>query len=130
DLEKFTDRMLAKSEDELIQRYHLSFPEAETLGPALLTYVMLARAFGLEQILVTNVNLRDGMLEELAAREVWTEDFRNQIIRSAVDLGRKFQFDEDHSRHVAEISKQLFQQLRQEHQLDARYELILYIAAL
>ena len=129
-LEKFTDRMLAKSEDELIQKYHLTFPEAETLGPALLAYVMIARAFKLEQVLVTNVNLRDGLLEEMAAREAWTEDFRNQIIRSAIDLGRKFQFDEDHSRHVAELSRRLFQELKAEHQLDQRYELILYIAAL
>lgn len=129
-LEKFTSRVLAMTEDELVRKLKVTFPEAETLGPALLTYLQLARSLRLGQIVVTNVNLRDGLLEEMAAREAWTEEFRNQIVRSAIDLGRKFQFDEDHCRHVAELSKSLFRALKDEHHLDQRYELILEVAAL
>ena len=81
-------------------------------------------------MLVANVNLRDGVLREIAAQGVWTENFANQIIRSGLDLGRKYQFDEAHSRHVADLSRQIFRAMTEEHRLDSRHELILYMAAL
>jgi len=129
-LEKFTDRILAMSEDQLVRKYALSYPDADTVGPALLTYVQLARAFKLTNVLVTNTNLRDGLLKAMASDSVWTEEFSNQIIRSGLDLGRKFDFDEPHALQVAETARQLFDQLRSQHQLDHRYAVILYIAAL
>lgn len=130
DLTRFTDRMLQYSEDELVQKYHLNFPDAETVGPALLTYVQLARAFGLDHVRVTNTNLRDGLLQEIATKQAWTDEFSQQIIRSAIDLGRKFEFDEPHASQVAELSRKLFRAMSDEHHLSARYEIILYIAAL
>jgi exopolyphosphatase/guanosine-5'-triphosphate,3'-diphosphate pyrophosphatase len=42
-LEDFTNKILALSEDRIVRRYRLSYPEAETLGPALLAYVLLAK---------------------------------------------------------------------------------------
>lgn len=129
-LEQFTDRILKMSEDKIVRKYHLAFPDAEALGPALLTYLHLARAFKLANVMVTNTNLRDGLLLEMAVRDAWSEQFRNQIIRSALDLGRRFDFDEQHGRRVAELARTLFDELRDEHQLDSRYEIILYIAAL
>jgi len=129
-LEAFTNRVLVMSEDELVSKYPLSFPAAVTLGPALLTYLQLAHAFNVVNILVTNANMRDGLLKEMALDSAWTEEFSNQIIRSALDLGRKFHFDEPHARHVAELSKKLFTELTEQHQLEQRYAVILYIAAL
>lgn len=129
-LEELTDQLLDSSPDELVGRYHLSFPDAETIGPALLIYVALAHAFSLVNVIVTNTNLRDGLLKELAICDAWTDEFRNQIIRSAVNLGRKFAFDEGHARHVAELCRQLFVQLTDLHGLDARGEVLLTIAAL
>jgi exopolyphosphatase/guanosine-5'-triphosphate,3'-diphosphate pyrophosphatase len=129
-LEQFTRKMLTLTEDRIIQRYHLSVPDAETLGPALLSYCELAKAYGLDSILVTTGTLRDGLLKEMALKDAWTEEFSAQIIRSALDLGRKFEFDEPHARHVAELCKVLFQALKSEHQLDPRFQVILYLAAL
>jgi exopolyphosphatase/guanosine-5'-triphosphate,3'-diphosphate pyrophosphatase len=129
-LEKFTDRILAMSEDQLVRKYALSYPDADTVGPALLTYVQLARAFKLKNVLVTNANLRDGLLKAMASDSVWTAEFSNQIIQSGIDLGRKFHFDEPHALQVAETARQLFDQLRSQHQLDHRFAVILYIAAL
>ena len=79
---------------------------------------------------MSSINLRDGLIKAMAVQEAWTETFTNQIIRSAVDFGRRFGFDEEHGRHVAELSKTLFRALQPEHQLDSRYEVILYVAAL
>jgi exopolyphosphatase/guanosine-5'-triphosphate,3'-diphosphate pyrophosphatase len=129
-LEEFTNGILQLTEDEIVRKHHISFPAADTLGPALLTYVTLARAFGLVNVMVSDANLRDGLLKEMATDSSWSDEFANQIIRSAVDLGNRFDFDESHARHVAELSKRLFAELRNEHQLDRRHEVILYLAAL
>lgn len=129
-LEKFANKVLDSSEDKLIRRYHLSGPDAETLGPALLAYVLLAREFHLDSIVVAPITLRDGLVKEMGMQDAWTEEFSAQIVRSAIDLGRKFAFDEPHARHVAELGKQLFDQLREEHGLEPRHRIILYLAAL
>jgi exopolyphosphatase/guanosine-5'-triphosphate,3'-diphosphate pyrophosphatase len=129
-LEDFTNKILGQSEDKLVRKYKLSFPEAETLGPALLAYVLLAKELQLSSVLVTNVNLRDGLLQEMASGAAWSKEFSQQIIRSAKDLGRKFGYDEHHATHVAQLCSSLFAQLREEHQLPPRSEVILFVAAL
>jgi len=129
ELEALTNNILELSVDQLVRTYHLAFPEAETLGPALLAYVELAQTFGLEQIYVADVNLRDGLLQEMAVKEPWTEAFRAQIVRAAVALGRKYKVDERHAGHVAELCQLLFQALQEDHQLGSRYELMLQLAA-
>ncbi len=129
-LEAFTNQLAELSEDRIVHRYHLSFPEAETIGLALLTNVMLAKAFDIDELLITNTNLRDGLLHEMARKDAWTDDFCRQIIRSAVSLGRKYDFDMTHATHVADLAKSLFEQLQTEHHLDSHYAVLLYVAAL
>lgn len=129
-LEELTNRLLGMSEDRIVRKFHMSFPDADTVGPALLAYVRLAQAFGLVNVLVTNANLRDGLLKEMALQGAWNEDLNNQIVRSALDLGRRYDFDEAHARQVADLSRKLFHALRAEHQLEQRQEVILYLAAL
>src|SRR6478672_7696770 len=129
-LEDFTNKILGQSEDRIVRKYRLSYPEAETLGAALLAYVLLAKELQLSDVLVTNVNLRDGLLTEMAVSASWSKEFSDQIIRSAIDLGRKFEYDEAHATHVAQLCASLFHQLREEHQLSPRYDVILRVAAL
>jgi exopolyphosphatase/guanosine-5'-triphosphate,3'-diphosphate pyrophosphatase len=130
DFARFTDRMLSMTEDEIVEKFHLTYPDAETLGPALLAYLDLATALKLDHILISNVNLRDGLLHEFALQGQWTEEFNEQIVRSARALGRKFGFDEEHATHVADLSHEIFQQMQDEHGLTSRHRLILYVAAL
>jgi exopolyphosphatase/guanosine-5'-triphosphate,3'-diphosphate pyrophosphatase len=129
-LERLTRDLLDRSVDELVRRHQLAYPAAETVGLALLAYVELARAYELDHLRIASTSLRDGLLREMAARGAWTESFKSQIVQSAIELGRKFNFDEAHACHIAELSKVLFMALRQEHGLEPRYELLLYIAAL
>ncbi|HUI08315.1 MAG TPA: HD domain-containing protein [Verrucomicrobiae bacterium] len=116
--------------DELVGRYHIPYQEAETVGPTLLAYQHLARAFHVKQILVPKSSLREGLLKELAAGGSWTEEFSEQAIQSALALGEKYSFDEKHSKQVAELSVRLFRELQPEHRLEKRFELLLRIAAL
>ncbi|MGC1276355.1 MAG: Ppx/GppA phosphatase family protein [Planctomycetaceae bacterium] len=129
-VEALTDEILGVSEDELIQEHHLAIPDAETLGPGLLSYLKLAQGLGLDEIHAASVNLRDGLLLDIAASGAWAAQAGRQVIHSAIELGRKFGFDEVHARHVADLCGKLFTQLQAEHRLDSRYELVLNIAAL
>ncbi len=130
ELEKLARRILDQTEDELVLKHHVAYADAQTLGPALLAYGEIARGFGLDQIYVTNVNMRDGLLKDMGRRGAWTDEFTNQVVRSAISLGQKFGFDEAHARHVAELSKILFRELQQDHGLGQRHETLLYVAAL
>jgi len=129
-LSRLTDTVLGMSEEAIVRKFHLPLPEAETLAPALLINLQLAQILSLDQVTVSVANLRDGLLREMGDQTIWTEDFRNQIIHSALELGRKYAFDEPHARHVAELCGVLFAALRDDHGLDARGELVLYLAAL
>jgi len=130
DLEALTYTLLGMTADELVKGYKLSYQEAETVGPALLVYVRLARALRLRHVLVAEVNLRSGLLAEMGTGGVWTAEFRRQIMNSALAVGRHYQVDLRHARHVAGCAQQLFDLLRTEHQLGARDEMILAVACL
>ncbi len=129
-LSELTDEILLCDEDTIVKKFGASFIEARTLGPALLAYTLLAQHFSLPHVYVCDTNLRDGLLRDMAVGGTWTAEFRNQIIRAAISLGRKFDFDEAHARNVAELCRKLFEELHAEHQLDHRFEVILYVAAL
>ena len=94
DLDRLARHVLECSADDLVRQYRLTYPEAETLGPALLAYSSLARVFDLDRILVSTANLRDGLLMEMAVESAFTAEFSNQIIRSAGELGRRFDFND------------------------------------
>jgi exopolyphosphatase/guanosine-5'-triphosphate,3'-diphosphate pyrophosphatase len=129
-LAAFASKLAKMSEEEIVHQFGLTFQDAETIGPAVLSYLRLAERLGCDVIHVASTHLRDGLLNDLAHHDTWTQEFRNQIIRSAINLGRKFEFDERHSKHVAMLSRKLFGDLQSEHQLDQRMELLLYLAAL
>ncbi len=129
DLEELTERIMEKDPSELIQQYQLSQPDAETLGPALLAYTRLARALELDHLVITNTNLRNGLLQEMASGEAWLREFQDQVIGPVLERGRHFDFDEAHALHVARLARVLFQQTADLHELEMHYETILYVAA-
>lgn len=129
-LSKLTDQIMSLSVDEIVSKYHLSYTDAETVGPALLFYLHLARSLNSKSITVTGISMRSGILMEMTQHGAWRKRFTNQIINSALVTGRKFHFDEEHARHVEMLSVHLFHELKDEHRLEPWYELHLRVAAL
>jgi len=129
-LEKFVSEVLACSPENLVSRYHMSLPDAQLLGPGLLTITTFARAFAMEKVTVANVNLRDGMISEMAKGRMWSPSIREQIIRAATQLGRKYDFNELHSTHVAKLACNLFDQLQPLHGMSGRFRGLLQVAAI
>jgi exopolyphosphatase/guanosine-5'-triphosphate,3'-diphosphate pyrophosphatase len=130
ELTAFTQKILKLSVDEIVRRYHLDYADAETVSPALLTYTTLAAALKIRMVHIAASTMREGVVREMAAGNVWPLEFQEQIIHSAIEIGKKYAFDQAHAEHVAMLSRKLFRGLQQEHLLASRYELILRIAAI
>jgi len=129
-LQRLTTELSQLTIEQIMRRYHLELSQAETLVPALLANIRMAKMLDTDHLLVTGFNLRDALLQGMLQPSEWSEDFRAQIFRSAEELARKFQIDLDHSKHVAELASQIFHALKPEHQMDVRSETILYVGAL
>jgi exopolyphosphatase/guanosine-5'-triphosphate,3'-diphosphate pyrophosphatase len=127
---RLTGKVERSTPEELVRKYHLSFAEADTLAPALYFNQRLARALNAKQIMVPGVSMRNGVLMEMARRDMWATTFRDQILKPARQVGRKYGVDEPHVEHVAALCGQLFQALREEHKLGPWHELLLTVAAL
>ncbi len=130
DLQDFTDEILNQSPDSLAAKFHMSLPDARTLGPALLAQLTIAKEFNASKFLVANVSLRDGLLEEMSEGSGWSDSIQKQIMRSAIQIGRKFNFSEVHAVHVSKLACSLFDQLQALHELPERFRKILQLAAL
>ena len=118
------------SPDDLVRKHRIPFHEAETAGPALLEYIRIARAFKAKQIIVSSLSLRQGLLVDAAASNRWTDSFVGQVLHSAMSLGEKYSFDRNHATCVMDLCAALFRELQPEHQLDARYGVLLKVAAI
>ena len=129
-LKRLTRELADLSVEQTMRKYHLELSEAETLLPALLANVRMAQMLNSDHLLVTSFNLRDALLRGMLQSSDWSGDFRDQIIRSAEELARKFQIDLNHSRHVANLCRRIFRALHGEHGLDMRCETILFVGAL
>jgi exopolyphosphatase/guanosine-5'-triphosphate,3'-diphosphate pyrophosphatase len=129
-LEKFSREVISMSVNDCVKKFHLSYPDAETLSPALLFYTMLARRLSLKSILATDVSMRHGVLIEMTKTDPAGDDFRRQIVRSAWETAKKYKAEEAHARHVAMLCASLFESLAEEHQLAPWFGQLLAVAAI
>lgn len=128
-LENFTKKIVSLSVNDCVRIFKMSYPEAETLGPSLLFYCMLARAFSLKSVIASDISMRHGILIEMTGNEPPGDDFSRQVLRSAWEVARKYKCDEGHARHVSELAATLFSSLSAEHQLGPWHALLLSVAA-
>jgi exopolyphosphatase/guanosine-5'-triphosphate,3'-diphosphate pyrophosphatase len=128
----FAEEMQNYSIDECMQKLKISFAEAEGLASGVLVYKLFLERTSAAQVIVPLVSLREGLLIDLTqgVDSHLQEEFFSQIIASAVNLGRKYHFDEPHNRHVADLCMVLFDALSREHGMKRRERMMLEVAAL
>ena len=129
---KFCSEMVKNDVEDLVKRYGLTYAQAETVVPALLCYKTIVDKTKAERIHVLGVNIRAGLLLDMARREsgLGAETFDRQILASARALARKYLSSEQHHEQVRRLSLLLFDQLKQEHGLGNRERLFLEVAAI
>jgi exopolyphosphatase / guanosine-5'-triphosphate,3'-diphosphate pyrophosphatase len=134
-MEKFSDFVDSLSRltiDELVHKYSVPYPNAETLAPQLLTYLQLLRETQAQDLIVSDANIRSGILRDLAPanRGKRRKELAIQTLSSARSLGRRYHYDENHAERVRELSLRLFDELKTEQRMTDTHRLYLEIAAL
>lgn len=132
DFEKLVEHIVSRSVEQIAADYALPYAEAETLLPALMVYRELLHATKAKQMIVSSVTMRDGLLLELARRCRGQQDttFGKEVVESAQAIAEKYLVNMDHALRVAAGATRLFDRLQSEHQLGARYRVLLEAAAL
>ncbi|MDR2663844.1 MAG: HD domain-containing protein [Treponema sp.] len=118
--------------EDCVERLGIPFVDAEGFVPGLLIYRTFLERISAEELIVPAVSVREGYLIDLARgidREL-ERDFYSQISAGAVSLGRKYRFDEEHSRHVTELCLTLFDGLTSEHGMNGHDRMLLEAASI
>ncbi|NOY89874.1 MAG: Ppx/GppA family phosphatase [Deltaproteobacteria bacterium] len=117
---------------ERATQWNLKMDRADVIVPALYTVVALADLAGTSRIDAPGVGLKEGIVEELVEKHfrVWDYDAeQDKLLAGALSLGRRYHFDERHGLAVAAMACQLFDALKELHQLGAEDRAILRLAA-
>jgi len=125
-----TSTLISLTPEELVEQYNLTFTDAETLVPAVYTIGRFAEAMGCKTIKVSEFTMRDGLLQELAQQDGWSEGYREQMLDSAHQVAKRFSVDLGHGEEVAGLALHLFDELKGEHHLGIRHRMLLEMACL
>jgi exopolyphosphatase/guanosine-5'-triphosphate,3'-diphosphate pyrophosphatase len=128
----FVDAVSRLTVDGLVQKYSIPYPDAETLVPALLTYLQLLKETQAQDVIISDASIRAGILQDMAPAEQGKrlKKLSLQILSAARSLGRKYHFDENHADRVRELSVHIFDELKTEQRMTDTHRLYLEAAAL
>jgi len=127
----FAEKIRNYSIEECVQKLGITYAEAEGFIPGILVLKLFLEQTGAARVAVPLVSIREGYLIDMAlgVDSDIQKEFYSQIIASAVNLGRRFHFDENHSLHVARLCMTLFDALEKVHGMNQRQRMMLETAA-
>jgi exopolyphosphatase / guanosine-5'-triphosphate,3'-diphosphate pyrophosphatase len=129
---ELVDSLSRLTVDGLVQQYSIPYLDAETLAPALLTYMQIFKETQAQEIVISDASIRAGILRDLAPMEQGKQRklLARQVLSAARSLGRKYHYDEVHAERVRELSVRLFDELKTEQRMTDTHRLYLEVAAL
>ncbi|MDR1506708.1 MAG: HD domain-containing protein [Treponema sp.] len=132
DFTRFVKSVEHLTSEECGKRYNIPNADAEGFVPGLLIYRTFLERTSAEELIVPGISVREGYLLDLTSGvdNELRNDFYSQISASAVNLGRKYRFDEEHSRHVARLCLELFDALEKEHGMNRHERMMLEVASI
>jgi len=132
DFIKFVEKIRNFSIEDCIQQFGITYADAEGLVAGLLVLKLFLEKTGAANVAVPLVTIRDGFLLDLASGvdSSMQDEFFSQIIASAINLGKKFHFDEPHGIQVARHCMIIFDALLKEHGMNRRQRILLETAAI
>ena len=132
ELEQLIERLERMTYEQRMDKLKLRADRADVILPASIVLHLIAREAGVKQIMIPNVGLKDGILLDIAEdlSKSLRPHRREQTWESALYMGRKYQFNENHARLTSRLAARLFDQSSPLHNLDHSNLLLLEIAAL
>jgi len=132
ELAQLIERLSHMSIEERIRDLKLRPDRADVILAAAIVLHLIANQARVKQIAIPNVGLKDGILLDIAEELSRTPrpERREQVLESALHLGRKYHFDEEHAVFTSKLAAQLFLQSTSLHNLDKSNLLLLEVGAL
>jgi len=134
DLRSVIDTLARLSYRRRVEELGLREDRADVILPAAMVYERLAVLSGAGFIHVPKVGVKEGVLldqvDALTRRESREEALDEAVRKAALNLGRRYFFDEPHARRVATLAASLFDQLRELHGLASGDRRLLVAASL
>lgn len=132
DFDHFLKDIQSYSVDECVARFKISYSVAETLYVSLLIYSSFFKLTKVENIIVPETNIRNGVLlnKYSTQNELLQLEFDSQITASASNLLKKYHGDEKHAECVKMISSKIFDTLKVQIALDDHAKILLQVAAI
>ncbi|MEM1414014.1 MAG: Ppx/GppA phosphatase family protein [Myxococcota bacterium] len=127
------DELKALPKDQRIARYDLRPDRADVLVPALYVIVAMADFAKVRRVACPGVGMKEGIVRELVDKHYRVWDYgseRDVLLAAALQLGRRYHFDERHATQVASLSMELFEATKKLHGLGAEDRGLLRLAAL
>jgi exopolyphosphatase/guanosine-5'-triphosphate,3'-diphosphate pyrophosphatase len=121
---------------ERIEKLKLRPDRADVIMPAMALVAGVINESKVSTLTIPRTGLRDGVLfdlyEQHRSSEKMTSLQRNleKVLPYAVELGRRYSFDETHAYHAVKLSLQIFDQLKRVHKLGGEERALLEVAAL
>ena len=132
DLDSILARLESRSYEERMKKFRLRPDRADVIIPAAIVLQNIAQHARIGRILIPRVGVKDGLLIDMVSglRKVEEPFDYTQVIASAQLLGRKFDYDAQHSMTVARIALELFDATRKLHRLGGNERALLEVAGL
>jgi exopolyphosphatase / guanosine-5'-triphosphate,3'-diphosphate pyrophosphatase len=132
ELDALVDTLQGMTFEERLQELRLRPDRADVIVPAAIVLQTIVRQAKVDQVLIPQVGLKDGLLLDMV-QELYDHKnrlHRDQVLASAMQVGQKYAFDEQHATLVAKYAVQLFDETQRLHHLDEESRLLLEVAAL
>lgn len=132
EIERIMTKLARLDVAERVSELGLRPDRADVIVPAGIIVREVMRHSGIKKLLVPRVGLKNGVLWELAGRGKKRSPVheRRHARLYAIEVGRRFDFDEAHGVAVAQWALRLFRDLQSIHRLPAELSGVLEIAAL
>ena len=134
-LERALPELLALDVEGRMQRFNLRRDRAEVLGVAALVFTTVGRQLGVQRLIAPGVGIREAVLLELAEaageQQLRAEGASDKaLLTAARTFANRVDHDTTHGEQVRRLTRSLFSQLRDVHQLPEELGVVLEVAAL
>jgi len=132
ELDGVVKKLQGLSFEERIQQLRLRPDRADVIVPAAIVLQKIIKLANVDEVVIPGVGLKDGLLLDLIDNLYGEQKHlhRNQVLASALQIGRKYAFDEQHGVTTAKFAVKLFDETRSMHNLTQEHRLLLEVAAM
>lgn len=132
DLDTILTRLESQSYEERMRKFKLRPDRADVIIPAAIVLQNVIQQAGIDRILIPRVGVKDGLLVDMVSKLHKVEEplYHLQVTSYSRLIGRKFDYDAEHSMRVARIALDLFDSTRRLHRLGPKERILLEVAGL